>query len=355
MKINPSNGDRRPVDITERINRYLAKVPGAISGNEGHNHTYYVACKLVNGFALSESEAMNYMRSWNGKCQPEWSEGELLHKVRSAANDDHKDKRGHMLAANGVEFKSSDLKKPSEFKAPVSAVERPKIDPATCIENFLNGFLCSEADLVDRSPITLSDDWSKDGILMLETLFNPGELVNFVTEYKEAELADGTKKYNPSGYGDTVERDALLAEWRKDGMPHGDAGVWFRMNALDGDGIADKNVTNPRLMLIEFDKIPLDLQIRFMARIKLPIAAILTSGGKSIHAWIDAGCASIAEYRETSSRMLGILECFGMDQKNKNPGRLSRLPGVKRIHGATGDGIQRLLYLNPHPNQEAIL
>jgi len=34
---------------------------------------------------------------------------------------------------------------------------------------------------------------------------------------------------------------------------------------------------------------------------------------------------------------------------------LSRLPGVQRHIGATGDGRQRLLYLNPTPEQKAIL
>jgi hypothetical protein len=44
-----------------------------------------------------------------------------------------------------------------------------------------------------------------------------------------------------------------------------------------------------------------------------------------------------------------------VDTKNKNPARLSRLPGVVRQIGANGDGRQRLFYLNPQPEQKAIL
>jgi hypothetical protein len=68
---------------------------------------------------------------------------------------------------------------------------------------------------------------------------------------------------------------------------------------------------------------------------------------------IDAG--TLEEYRATVAKMLALLERFGVDSKNKNPSRLSRLPGVIRRIGAEGDGRQRLLYLNPSPVQKAIL
>ncbi len=54
-----------------------------------------------------------------------------------------------------------------------------------------------------------------------------------------------------------------------------------------------------------------------------------------------------AEYSETAKRVLGALQPFGIDQANKNPSRLSRLPGALRLLGASGEGYQRLLWLNP--------
>lgn len=59
-------------------------MPPAVSGQGGHNTTFRVACVLVLGFALSDSEAMSVLAEWNQGCQPAWSEHELQHKVKSA-------------------------------------------------------------------------------------------------------------------------------------------------------------------------------------------------------------------------------------------------------------------------------
>lgn len=71
--------------VMERARKYISMMPGAVSGQGGHNATFRVACVLVLGFALSESEAMTLLREWNAGCQPPWSERELEHKIRSAS------------------------------------------------------------------------------------------------------------------------------------------------------------------------------------------------------------------------------------------------------------------------------
>ena len=124
---------------------------------------------------------------------------------------------------------------------------------------------------------------------------------------------------------------------------------------MDGRGVADVNVTAFRFALIECDAIPFELQMPLLAKLPLPIAAILTSGGRSLHAWIRIDAANADEFRHDVSRMLALLAKFGVDTKNKNPARMSRLPGVVRQIGAHGDGRQRLFYLNPQPRQKAIL
>jgi KaiC/GvpD/RAD55 family RecA-like ATPase len=93
--------------------------------------------------------------------------------------------------------------------------------------------------------------------------------------------------------------------------------------------------------------LPLDTQLALYSKFQLPISAILTSGGGSAHAWIRLAAPDSAKYREWAKRILEALLPFGVDQANKNPSRLSRLPGVKRSIQPQGDGIQRLLYLNP--------
>ncbi|MFO0223839.1 MAG: AAA family ATPase [Planctomyces sp.] len=68
----------------KRAQAYLRKTPGAVSGESGHNTTYWVACKLVHGFHLSDSDAMRLMAVWNSKCEPPWSDSELKHKIADA-------------------------------------------------------------------------------------------------------------------------------------------------------------------------------------------------------------------------------------------------------------------------------
>jgi hypothetical protein len=311
-----------------------------------------LACSLSNGFALA-SEVLNYLRLYNARCQPPWSDQELEHKAKSAESAQHTKIRGHLVDGNGT-FNPEDFR-PSSFPAPVPKVVKPVFDAPTEIERFLNGFYCSEAELSDASPIHLSDDWTQDALLLVSNLYQQHERINVVTDFRLADLKNGLTKPVPSGYGITAIRDELISDWEFNGVPQSDAGGWMRLNPLDGHGIGDKNVTAFRYILLEFDSIPLHLQISLLSKLPLPIAAILTSGGRSVHAWCRADCADMADYKSTAERLLNTLEKFGLDPKNKNPSRLSRLVGVVRTLGAADDGRQRLLYLNPEPEMRAIL
>src|SRR5215472_934314 len=89
---------RIPVPLEQRIERYLAKCEGAVSGCGGHVTTFKVACALLHGFAHPESEALHYLKIYNQKCQPPWSSHDLEHKVASAAVKPSKKRRGYLLA-----------------------------------------------------------------------------------------------------------------------------------------------------------------------------------------------------------------------------------------------------------------
>lgn len=71
--------------IIERARKYLAKLPGAMSGQNGHGATFHAACVLVLGFELHEADARALMDEYNLRCMPAWSAKELDHKVRQAA------------------------------------------------------------------------------------------------------------------------------------------------------------------------------------------------------------------------------------------------------------------------------
>ena len=76
---------RPPLSLNDRISRYLAACPESIEGQRGDATTYNIACRLVWGFGLSESDALRYLRIYNEtKCRPKWSERDLRSKVRQA-------------------------------------------------------------------------------------------------------------------------------------------------------------------------------------------------------------------------------------------------------------------------------
>jgi hypothetical protein len=79
-----STGTPPSGDLARRILSYLAGCPPAVSANGGHIQTLKIATQLVIGFALGVDGAMPYLREYNRKCEPPWSEKELLHKAEEA-------------------------------------------------------------------------------------------------------------------------------------------------------------------------------------------------------------------------------------------------------------------------------
>jgi hypothetical protein len=105
-----------------------------------------------------------------------------------------------------------------------------------------------------------------------------------------------------------------------------------RINPLDGEGAKDANVTDMRHSLIEADDQDLGKQLALIRRLNLPCSAIVHSGGKSIHALVRVSAATPEEYRERVDRLYAVCKASGLkvDGANRNPSRLSRLPGVER-------------------------
>ncbi len=77
-------GRRDAGPIMERARRYVSAMPHAVSGDGGHDQTFAVACALVLGFDLSNAEALEILREYNDRCEPKWTERDLLHKVEDA-------------------------------------------------------------------------------------------------------------------------------------------------------------------------------------------------------------------------------------------------------------------------------
>lgn len=168
----------------------------------------------------------------------------------------------------------------------------------------------------------------------LETLFDADENVGYVTESWER---DG--RFMPSkGSCDRTAGELIeqLAKYKNIGDVFGDynpqVGAWIRFNPLDGKGVKNENVTEYRYALVESDVMELEQQHAMIRELELPVACMVYSGGKSIHAIVRIEASDYNEYRKRVDYLYSVLQKNGMpvDIQNKNPSRLSRMPGVTR-------------------------
>lgn len=194
-----------------------------------------------------------------------------------------------------------------------------------------------DKDWVERTEIRIPSEWdpAKQLITYLETLFDSTENVGYVTESWEK---DG--RYMPtSGCYDRTAGQLIqdLNECNGDiGAVLGDyneeAGAWIRFNPLDGKGVKNSNVTDYRYALVESDSTDIELQNSILRELNLPIACLVHSGKKSLHAIVRIDAGDYSEYRKRVDYLYEVCAKNGLqvDRQNKNPSRLSRMPGVIR-------------------------
>lgn len=183
------------------------------------------------------------------------------------------------------------------------------------------------------------EDWNpvNDLLAYLQVLFDPDDHVGYVTndvwrdqdgkwlpskgvyDRTAGELMESLRKH-PDDLGATV------GDWKEE------AGAWIRFNALDGSGVKNANVTKFRFALVESDTLPIPEQDALYRKLELPIAALVHSGGKSLHAIVRVDAEDYDEYRKRVDFLYSFLEKNGVDidKQNRNPSRLSRMPGVTR-------------------------
>ena len=179
------------------------------------------------------------------------------------------------------------------------------------------------------------DQRKQDIVTYLTTLFEPEEYVGYVVN--TFALPDGKQSPTMGNYSRTVQQilDGINGTTQLEnvfGSFNKEMGAWIRFNPIDGKGVKNDNVTAFRYMLLESDNMSLGKQKAILEQLELPIAAMVFSGGKSIHAIVKVDAYSYEEYRKRVDFIYSIAQKNGFkpDKKNRNPSRLSRMPGVMR-------------------------
>jgi len=289
-----------PGDLVQRARKYLAAMPAAVSGQGGHNQTFTAACVLVQGFGLSHKEAWPLLKEYNERCQPPWSDKELWHKLEDAEKaDPPSGGRGSMAASTASHA--------------VPSLYHPPIQNEHQFEQFL------------------------------KACFRPDDIVSIAPGV----VPEGESRAVPEHGGvNLFTRDQWLEKVRAKGgierVFSSRDGLFVRVTPVTAKSNgADKDVTALRHVLVESDKLPRDRQERILRDSGLPIAALIDSGGNSIHAWVRVDAESMEQFHERREKVWAALPGFEIDGANKNPSRYSRCPG-----GLRGDGVQRLLAVN---------
>lgn len=190
---------------------------------------------------------------------------------------------------------------------------------------------------LERSEIHIPEQWNptEQIITYLETLFEPDENVGYVTESWEH---DG--KFLPSkGCYDRTAGQLIkeLYQCKGDigsvlGDYNSEVGAWIRFNPLDGKGVKKENVTEFRYALVESDTMDISAQKAIITELELPVAALVYSGKKSLHAIVKIDASTYEEYKKRVDYLYNVCNKNGLklDIQNRNPSRLSRMPGIMR-------------------------
>jgi RecA-family ATPase len=120
-------------------------------------------------------------------------------------------------------------------------------------------------------------------------------------------------------------------------------GTYFSINPLrTGKSRTVDNVSRYVYAMFESDKISKEEQLAIYRKTKLPIAALIDSGGKSVHAIVRIDALDLAEYNQRTEMVKQLL---GPDFDNTQDAvRFSRLPNSRR-----GESRQRLIESSSGP------
>ena len=344
----------------DRALAYVLKLPPSVAKQGGHDAAFRVASCLVWGFSLDRDRALSVMREWNGmRANPPWSEAELSHKIASAITAGSKYGSGYLLREEQPKRDPQ-----GEGVAPLPrAPERPRIPCYDAIKAERFASSCrlpvSLDFLAKRSPVPIpspTDQNADTAETFLSALFRKKESVVDFTEFR----SQGDFLWNVGGGGFRLSRQRHVAPVPSRLPSVAPEGVWFLIQPVTGKWEIQTTgegsrfgrrhgacVTDWRFLLLESDAAPESVWLRCLVQLPLRIAALYTSGGRSVHALVRVDADSKAEYDAARDVIRNLLPIFGADPAAMTGVRLSRLPGCRR-----GDRLQRLVWLDPEPPED---
>lgn len=226
--------------------------------------------------------------------------------------------------------------------------KRPKVDRGM-LQIFVAGarVRLNRREVMRRSPLAVDGLTSGD---FLEALYQPGEKVLvFLKQFSQGDFLWWVGKG-----GFRLGREPGVRAVRSELPKGGPEGVWYLTNPVCGewkpnparDGEKGRRhgtcVTSWRYMVLESDEVEEEEWLTALGRLPLPLAALYTSGSRSIHALVRLDAPSKPAWDALRDEIRPMMCLIGADPGAMSAVRLSRLPGTLR-----GDRPQELLFLDP--------
>lgn len=313
------------------VDKQLASCPTA--GN-GVNHWLYVTAMKLSPF-YSKDQLVDLLQKHSTGCGREVPRTEVSRQVYCG------------LQATSSGLVRSAKVRPARYSAPrPSAVPISKIefDPAALAKITARGPNPTNWAhyLYEKSPCR-----PEGGLWFLHKLFHRGENVLVFTEMTAKKpsllvrIGEGLQELpaeiqdNPTGLGTWFLSNPVDGEW----------------HTIEGGGKSCRSkeaITTFRYAVLESDQADQKHWLSFLVQLPAPIAAIYTSGGRSIHALLKVDAPSKEAWDEKIGPLKSCLKRIGADPNALTAVRLSRLPGCTRREKGS---FQELLYLNPNPSE----
>jgi len=226
--------------------------------------------------------------------------------------------------------------------------------------------------LRQRSPVDVKECGMKG---FFSALYEPGERVLVFTRFtSQGDFAWWEGRGGFRLHGEPGKK-AVESELPAGGR----CGVWFLANPCDlqwhpvkmmtkeGRKLSRRSepgVTCFRYLVLESDELEEALWLKVLVKLKLPIAAVYTSGSRSVHALIRVDAAGKAEWDLYRNEVSPLLTALGADGAAMSAVRLSRLPFTVRRGTEKRDGTyvawerpgkQELLWLDPAPDGRGMI
>lgn len=176
-------------------------------------------------------------------------------------------------------------------------------------------------------------------VTFLQTVFSPEDKIQIVVGNKNEEGQE-----MPIGASPILPRDQWIKKIEAKGGKAQDLfpavnadgpinqGLYIAINPIRDvkDGRKKRNIARYQYALIEFDTISTKQQWQLIKKSRIPCATVCFSGNKSLHALVRVDARTLEEYDARVEQLMTHFSEYEVDTQNRDPSRLSRLPGCVR-------------------------